>query len=246
MSELSRPFFILFGVYSMSMLVCAWRWFTEPDANELLAVVAGWNFFNLVLAGAALGVVSERRTVRAPVNRPAQLAIGPAIVPARVVDITYGGCGIEIRNVAALPQFTLEMPAILDIKLANEANGWQSVPVLLKHASEENGVTRIGFAFGKLKRRHYEVIKGLMYADGNGIESFRSGRRKRRGILRGVYTFLSWGCLGAVGGIMLLWREHVATKVRKTPSAGAMPPPPELAAPAPVSTAAPAPSAAAA
>ena len=246
LSELSRPFFILFAVYAVSMLVCAWRWFTEPDANELLAVVAGWNFFNLVLAGAGLGVVSERRTTRAPVSRPARLAIGPAILPARVIDITYGGCGVEIRHTTTLPQFALEMPAILDIKLESEGGIWQSVPVSVKHISEQKGATRIGFTFGKLKRRHYEVINSLMYTDGNGIDAFRSGRRQRRGILRGIYTFVSWGYKGAVGGMKLLWREYVASKAARKSSAERMPPLDGMTGSAPGTAAASPPSAAAA
>jgi cellulose synthase (UDP-forming) len=225
LSELSRPYFILFTVYAVSALVCAWRWFTEPDANELLMVVAGWNFFNLVLAGAGLGVVSERRTSRTPVNRPARLAIGPAILPAKVIDITYGGCGVEIRHDSTLPQFALEMPAILDVKLKGETAKWQSIPVTVKHIVDSKGVARIGFTFGKLKRRHYEVIKDLMYTDGDGIDAFRSGRRKRRGILRGVYTFLAWGYLGATRSTKLLIADFQKSWAERKRSVGETLPP---------------------
>jgi len=246
LSELSRPFFILFAVYAISMLVCVWRWFTEPDANELLGVVAGWNFFNLVLSGAGLGVVAERRTSRTPISRPARLAIGPVILEARVVDITYGGCGVEIQHTAALPHFSVEMPAILDIQFENDGEKWQSVPVTVKHISDASGVSRIGFAFGKLKRRHYEVVKGLMYADGSGIDAFRAGRRKRRGILRGLYTFVAWGCIGATRSINLLWRDLAAARIQRTQSSGQTPPPPATTASPPGNTATSAPSAAAA
>jgi cellulose synthase (UDP-forming) len=227
LSELSRPFFILFSIYAVSMLVCAWRWFTEPEANELLVVVAGWNFFNLVLSGAGLGVISERRTSRTPVSRPARLAIGPAILPARVVDVTYGGCGVEIHHAATLANLALETPAILDVKLNGEAGKWQSVPVTVKHITNNNGVAKIGFAFGKMKRRHYEVLKDLMYSDGTGIEAFRVGRRKRRGILKGVFTFLRFGYLGATRSTKLLITDFMKARAQRNTPTNEMPPPPE-------------------
>jgi cellulose synthase (UDP-forming) len=68
LSELSTPFFVLFAVYFVSAIVCAVRWFTEREANELLAVVGMWNLFNLLMSAAALGVVSERRAFRAPTS----------------------------------------------------------------------------------------------------------------------------------------------------------------------------------
>src|SRR5947209_14538425 len=94
LSELSAPFFVLFAVYAISMIVCTWRWFTERDANELLGVVGMWNLFNLLMASAALGVIAERRAFRAPLDRPIDLAIGSALISAKALDVSYGGCRV--------------------------------------------------------------------------------------------------------------------------------------------------------
>ena len=80
LSELAIPYFLLFGLFGVSMIVCLYRLFVEPDANELLVVVGMWNLFNLLLSGAALGVVTERRTVRVDIDRAAQIAIGLSLI----------------------------------------------------------------------------------------------------------------------------------------------------------------------
>ena len=204
LSELSTPFFFLFALFSISMITCIWRWFTEPDANELLAVVAMWNFFNLVLSGAALGVISERRTNRVPVNRAAQLAIVSVIVPTTVMDVSYGGCRIGVPA-DRLPQtVVIGAQAVLDVTLVKDGGGAQSMPVTVCNVSQKGGMITIGFKFAKLKRRHYQVIADLMFADAAEIASFRVGRRQKRGILFGVYTFLRWGFTGPFRGLRLL------------------------------------------
>jgi phage tail sheath gpL-like len=146
-------------------------------------------------------------------------------LPARVVDITYGGCGVEILQTAGLPQLGAETAAILDVKLEDETAKWQSIPVTVKHVSGGDGAVKIGFAFGKLKRRHYEVVKDLMYANASEIDAFRSGRRKRRGVSRGLYTFLAWGWIGAMRGMGLLWHEVAAAHFERTRSKDDPPPP---------------------
>ena len=215
LSELSTPFFVLFAVFAVSMGVCVWRWFTEPDANELLAVVAMWNFFNLVMSGAALGVVSERRTVRTPVDRAARLAFGPAIRAARVLDISYGGCNVFLPGDLSESALRIGADAVLDVELKHAGEGWQSLPVIVTHVRAEAEGLRIGFAFGKLMRRHYRAIADMMYGDVKDIEQFRAGRRARRGIAFGVYVFLSWGFVGAGRGLWLLRSRIAEARARR-------------------------------
>jgi cellulose synthase (UDP-forming) len=204
LSELSTPFFVLFATFSISMATCVWRWFTEPDANELLAVVAMWNFFNLMLSGAALGVVSERRTHRAAVNRPAFLATGAALVPATVLDASYGGCQISLPADALGQPLAVGAPAVIDVTLTRADVPAQSVPVIVAHCRNEGGTMRIGFRFAQLKRRHYQAVADLMYGDAAEIQNFRVGRRGQRGIWHGVSTFVRWGVTEPGRGLTLL------------------------------------------
>ena len=216
LSELATPFFVLFGVFAVSMLACVWRWFTEPDANELLAVVAMWNLFNLILSGAALGVVAERRSTRVPTNRPARLALGSTITSATVLDVSYGGCRLSLPLSAAPSNLQRDAPAVVDVKLASAEGAFQSVPAVVSNWTIEGDRLRIGFRFAKLKRRHYHVIADLMYGDAAEIARFRAARRGRRGIVYGLATFVRWGVVGANRGLGLLAHE---VRGRYAPSA---------------------------
>ncbi len=220
LSELSTPFFVLFAVYLISMIVCVWRWFTEREANELLAVVGLWNMFNLLMSAAALGVVSERRTFRAPLDRPVDLAVGSSILPGAVIDVSYGGCRVSVPADRIMQPITEGAPAVVDVQLRSGA-GAQSFPVVVKNILTRDDVVEIGFAFGKLRRRHYQAIGDLMFGEVEEIAAFRLGRRRRRGINHGVAMFFIWSFRGFKRGATLLvveWEARRAAKAKPTPA----------------------------
>jgi len=227
LSELSTPFFLLFALFAFSMATCLWRWFTEPDANELLFVVAMWNLFNLMLSGAALGVVAERRTNRVAVDRPAFLATGTALVAATVMDVSFGGCRVAVSTALLSQPLTVGAPAVLDVTLLRTGTAAQSLPGIVSHFVTQGETTRIGFQFGKLKRRHYQAIADLLYGDAAKIQDFREGRRKPRGILFGVAIFFGWGLTGPGRGLRLAIRqlEEWRAKRRAVPAIAAAPEP---------------------
>jgi cellulose synthase (UDP-forming) len=224
LSELSKPFFALFAVYAVSMVVCAWRWFTERDANELLAVVAMWNFFNLMMSAASLGVISERRTRRVPIDRGVDLAIGSAILPGRAHDVSYGGCRVGVSAEGLAQPLVEGAPAVVDVQLRS-GQGAQSFPVVVSNWRTRDEVVEIGFAFGKLKRRHYQAIGDLMFGDVKEIAAFREGRRRRHGISHGVAAFFGWGFQGPLRAFQLLlsqWRARRAAKLPPAISGGTL------------------------
>jgi cellulose synthase (UDP-forming) len=230
LSELSTPFFVLFAVYFVSAIVCAVRWFTEREANELLAVVGMWNLFNLLMSAAALGVVSERRAFRAPLDRPVDLAIGSAILPGTAVDVSYGGCRVNVPADRMMQPILPGAPAVVDVRMRS-GQGAQSFPVVVSNVTTRDDVVEIGFVFGKLRRRHYQAIGDLMFGDVEAIAAFRLGRRRRRGIHHGVSMFFIWSFMGFKRGASLLAVEWRARRLAKAPPAPALAPasPAELA-----------------
>lgn len=59
LSEISRPFFVIFAVLFIALLMTVYRVYTEPYKADVTLVVGGWNLLNLIMAGCALGVVSN-------------------------------------------------------------------------------------------------------------------------------------------------------------------------------------------
>ncbi len=228
LSELAMPYFVLFAVFLVSMIACVYRWFSEPDANELLVVVGMWNLFNLLLSGAALGVVTERRTTRVDIDRPAQIAIGSVITPTKISDVSYGGCRIHLP-VGAVPQPLREgVAGVLNVPLNREGAGTQSLPVIVSNLTTLGGELSIGFRFPPLKLRHYQVVADLMYTTAGELESFRAQRRKSQGILYGVYVFVRWGVTEPFRGTRFLLAH-----LRQRKAATAHPVEAHVAAPAP-------------
>ncbi len=242
LSELSAPFFALFTLYAVSMLVCGWRWFTEPEANELLAVVAMWNLFNLMMSAASLGVISERRTFRAALDRPVELAIGSTLAPGKAIDVSYGGCRVILPADRLTQTLVAGAPAVVDVKLRS-GHGAQSFPVVVSNFIAKDDVIEIGFTFGILKRRHYQAIGDLMFGDVREIAAFREGRRRGHGILHGVGLFFVWAAGGPPRGLRLLiaeWRaRRAAAAAAHNPGGGAAeaPAPAEQPTPARAATA---------
>ena len=115
--------------------VCVWRWFTERDANELLGVVAIWNLFNLLMSAASLGVISERRAFRAPLDRPVDVAIGSAILPGKALDVSYGGCRVSLPADRLNLTVVEGAPAVVDVRL-RAGGGAQSFPVVVSNVAD--------------------------------------------------------------------------------------------------------------
>ena len=113
--------------------------------------------------------------MRVPLDRPVDLAIGSTIVPGKAMDVSYGGCRVSIPadRLTHLP--VERAPAVVDVKLRSGGRS-QSFPVVVSNWLVHDDVVEIGFAFGKLKRRHYQAISELMFGDVKEIAAFREGR----------------------------------------------------------------------
>ncbi|WP_245572860.1 UDP-forming cellulose synthase catalytic subunit [Lichenihabitans psoromatis] len=204
LSELAMPYFVIFGIVVASGLWALLRLFTEPNANELLIVVSGWNFFNLLLSGAALGVVSERKTNRTPIKRVAELAVGTAIVPVLIIDVSTGGCRVEVEE-GLIPRHLQKGAAgILDVPLRKEGTGTQTLPVELIRRGVEDGESYYEFEFKNLRADNYRLLVDLMYAGSDGLEAFRSKRRRQKSIFGGIFGFFRWGLTEPVRGFRVM------------------------------------------
>ena len=98
-SSLALPFFLIYLLLMLGCAVAAWRYLFEPGVTNLMLVVGLWNLFNLLTAGAALGVCAERRQLeRTPslaVNRRGQLTLG-----GRAVDVAIERVSATVYRVS--------------------------------------------------------------------------------------------------------------------------------------------------
>ncbi len=181
-----------------------------------MLVVSLWNFLNLLLAGAGLGVVSERRAVAKPLGRPAELAIGTTIVPVKIDAITVRGCTLSAEPGAIPARLGRGTVGILAVpRRAGNAgeprshlgsHAAQTLPVALAAAPGDGGAS---FTFPQLKAEHYRLIAATLHPGSEGLEAFRAKRRRHKSILGGIATFVRWGLVEPLRGFAYLGR-HIA------------------------------------
>ena len=63
-SSIALPYFVIFGLVLVSLVVLGIRFVNEPNARDLISVVGVWSCLNLVLTGISLGAVCELRERR--------------------------------------------------------------------------------------------------------------------------------------------------------------------------------------
>ena len=191
-SELGGPFFIVFGVLILGVAATVARIWFEPDKTDLILVTGSWNFLNLIIAGCALGVVSERATRREShrvvLHRPCRFIIGDRIVEAEVHDASIGGVRLQLdrSNVPGLKRGAIGMLEFTPFTPL----GPSRLPLDIRKISKEENGLLVGGRFITEKPIHYRLIADLVFANADQWSEFQQGRRKNIGVVRGTLWFL--------------------------------------------------------
>lgn len=195
LSELSWPFFAVYCLLLLGSLVAVQRYLFEPGISNLMAIVGLWNTFNLVMAGAALGAVAERkqpdRHPRLGVDRKGVLEIEGARCDVQVANVSAGGCAL--RCVGDAPSALAgggEVEARLRIEPIGDSCDGLTLPLLLQRA-DESGL--YGCSFGMMQPEEYYVLADLMYGDSDALPRFLASRRKHKNVFVGTAQFIWWG-----------------------------------------------------
>ncbi|MCF1502288.1 UDP-forming cellulose synthase catalytic subunit [Afifella sp. H1R] len=197
LSALAGPYFAIFGVLAVTGAYAAWRYFTEPAGNDLLMICGVWNAINLVIAGVALGVVSEmperRRAQRLAVVRRAVLEIvGVGEIAVSVEDVSTSGVRVRPLEDALPPMKAGATIAMLRLVNDDGTVTKEAIAVVLRRAGNDDRGRFLGMEFIQLTAPQYKLIADLLYRSANVFEAFRSRRRKSRSVIGATIGFLSW------------------------------------------------------
>ena len=190
LSALAWPFFLVFGLLAAGCATAAWRYLYEPGVTSLMLVVGLWCGFNLVIAGAALGVVAERRTLERapslPTAVPARLGLGGgADLPVRVERASIAECVLRRADGGA-------WPGAGGALLAADPAGPAFAPLRLTLGPVlADGTCRAAYA--ETGPEAFRTIARLMYGDAGPLRAFLAGRRRHRDLVTGSLGFLAWG-----------------------------------------------------
>ena len=210
LSELAWPFFAIWGLLALGSGVAAWRYFNEPGVAELMLVVGLWNTFNMMVAGAGLGAIAERkqpdRHPRLTIDRQGFLHAQGQAVAVQVVNVSAGGMGVKLEG--ALPQIFKDGDVLLTIEpLGDIVARNEPLPVSFRHGTPVGSQIVYGFKFGQMQPRDYYVHADLMYGDSEALPRFLMSRRKHKNLFAGTGQFLWWGVSEPVRAIAYAMRE---------------------------------------
>ena len=199
LSALATPFFAIFGLLLVGAVTAFIRYFTEPGA-ELMLIVGLWTTFNLVIAGAALGVVAERREPdrfpRLTIERTGTLGLDGRLAPVAIQSVSAGGCSLRLDDGAALKAGDLEVGTRASLTIVPVGSQAHAPLVLdLVHATPDKDGTTFGFSFAAMAPGAYMTLADLMYGDPGAILRFQTSRRAHKNLLAGSWQFLKWGVL---------------------------------------------------
>ncbi|MCK0197198.1 UDP-forming cellulose synthase catalytic subunit [Ancylobacter sp. 6x-1] len=191
-SEIGKPFFILFGLMTLAAVLTVWRVINDPFTADVTAVVGGWNILNMIIAGCALGVVSERqnrrRTHRVNLFRRCEFILDDVSYPAVVEDVSIGGASVRAAG-ANLPQ--VERGKMAAIRFKPQADIEVSdLPVQIRNMKRDGNGQLFGCQFEAQVPLHHRLIADLMFANAAEWSKFQESRRYNPGVLRGTFRFL--------------------------------------------------------
>ncbi len=170
--------------------VAAWRYLYEPGVTNLMLVVGLWNFFNLLTAGASLGVCAERRQLeRTPSLRSTAAASSPSPGTASTSRSSASPPRAALCASSAAPSIR-DSPAVPAGNAQRRADGRRTPD---RAAAGPSGqATRDGRElvmranFGTLAIRDNTALAGLMYGDAEAMRRFQLRRRRHKDIPTGT------------------------------------------------------------
>lgn len=221
LSELSRPFFVIFAVLLFAVGVSVWRLYSEPWKADVTLVVAGWNLLNLILAGCALGVVSERRewssTRRIRINRRCEFGGGDRWLPAMIEDVSVNGARIRVYGGEADQMIADGHSSIRIQPLSGGAPG--TLPVSVRSKVKEGDSLTLGCQYVRSAPEHHRLVADLIFANADQWSQFQQSRRRNPGVVVGTVWFLRLAFYQTWRGLVYLVRD-IRTPEKK---AGAQP-----------------------
>ncbi|KIQ03997.1 cellulose synthase [Agrobacterium tumefaciens] len=219
LSEISRPFFVIFGVLVIAMIFAIYRVYAEPYKADVTLVVGGWNLLNIIFAGCALGVVSERgeksASRRVTVKRRCELQIGDndAWMPATIENVSVNGMLIHIFE-EGLSVVEKGSKAVIRVKPHSEGVP-ETMPINIVRSVRQNGYTSVGSTFSPQQAVDHRLIADLIFANSDQWSELQSSRRKNPGLIKGTATFLAIAVFQTNRGLFYLFRSFVPEKKPK-------------------------------
>ncbi|MET0600172.1 MAG: UDP-forming cellulose synthase catalytic subunit [Mesorhizobium sp.] len=209
LSEISTPFFVIFAVLLVGVAMTVYRVYTEPFTSDVTIVVGGWNLLNLVMAGAALGVVSERgartATRRVKVSRRCEFRIGDNWVAGTIMDVSVHGARIQLAAKDAAKLAVQQHASIRFTPYGTTEKG--VLPVAVRNMEQDGQSISVGCSYEAIEASHHRLVADLVFANSAQWTQFQLSRRGNPGLVRGTVWFFGLALFQTYRGLVYLVRS---------------------------------------
>ena len=193
LSEINRPFFVVFFALLLAVAFSIYKIYAEPYKADVTLVVGGWNIFNLILAGCALGVVSERgerqNARRITVSRTCEFYYGDSWHECSIDNVSIHGTALHIYE-PGFPEIGRD--AIGKIRFTkHDGKDIATLNVAIRNIRQSRDRLILGCVYQPESPRDYSTIADLVFANSRQWSDFMQGRRHNPGIVRGTLWFLA-------------------------------------------------------
>lgn len=210
LSEIGTPFFVIFAILCAGVLMTIYRVITEPYKADVTLVVGAWNLLNLLLAGCALGVVSERgepqSSRRVQVRRRCEFLSGGEWLPATIEDVSVNGARVIVHgriaeDVRVLHETRIRFRPHSEIP-TNE------LPVTVRNMQAGQQGMAIGCQYDPKGPDHHRLVSDLIFANSAQWTAFQLSRRVNPGLVRGTLWFLWLAAYQTGRGLVYLFKRR--------------------------------------
>ena len=209
-SELGTPFFIIFAVLLLGVVATYWRIIVQPYNADTTIVVGMWNILNLLMAGCALGVVSERPEGRAarrfPVHRRGEIEVDGRTIPILTEDASVDGIGFRLMS----PEHDKLPPGSTGRISFETSIGMPHgmLPVRVMRVVSDDKGRLVGCRYEPSEPLHSRMIADLVFSDAETWTRFQNSRRRNMGVIYGTIRFLRIAVFQTSRGISYLLKLY--------------------------------------
>ncbi len=209
-SPLSPPFYMMFSIIVISLLLGLYRYIWYPVDRNLLIITGVWEVFNFFLFLGVLGALLERKQVRAAPRIYAGDLIATCVtngdtVRMKVKDISVGGASLYIPDANRFPgrgEIKIYSPTLDE----EETFSFETVHYSKTGTQASN---TIGIRFYLNNTDEERRLISLIYGDSNRWTEILKQREKRLGIFRAIIFLIKTGGTYTIKHLFTILRSGI-------------------------------------
>jgi cellulose synthase (UDP-forming) len=208
LSEVSRPFFVIFFVLIVAFGMSIYKLYAEPFKADVTLVVGAWNVLNVIIAGCALGVVSERgerqASRRVKVSRRCEVGVDGQWYTATINNVSVHGAALEVYTEGA-PAIAKGAAGVIRFQPFSDMPVGE-LPIEIRNVDGTGDVASIGCRYMPQKAVDHRLIADLIFANSAQWTQFQVSRRRNPGLFMGTVWFLWLSAYQTTRGLGYLMR----------------------------------------